>query len=299
MLLKERLKTISEICENPANKGHRARATVDYFRWNFGHRTLETEYLLPLVNDARMIVSNRQNYATLVYTCRLWDFPEQAFLLHMLRPTDVFADIGANVGGYTILASAVVGAKSISFEPVPVTFDELRRNIRLNNIDNLVEAHCCALGEVSGHGMMTSDRGGLNHMVVDGTTTGSSLQVVTDRLDDVLGGRACRAMKMDAEGFEMKILRGAPATLSSPELSALVVELNGSGERYGVSNADLHEAVTAYDFRAYRYDAVRRRLEPLPSFNSNGLNTLYIKDLPTVSELVATGPRFRLRDMSF
>lgn len=42
-----------------------------------------------------------------------------ALVLHLLRPTDLFIDVGANIGSYTILAGAAVGAKYLSYEPIP------------------------------------------------------------------------------------------------------------------------------------------------------------------------------------
>jgi len=43
---------------------------------------------------------------------------DMGFLLHFLRKDDLFLDVGANIGSYTVLAGGAVGAKSISFEPV-------------------------------------------------------------------------------------------------------------------------------------------------------------------------------------
>ena len=45
-----------------------------------------------------------------------------ALVLHVLRPDDVFVDIGANVGSYTILGGGAAGADCISIEPIPSTF---------------------------------------------------------------------------------------------------------------------------------------------------------------------------------
>lgn len=58
--------------------------------------------------------------------------------LHFLRPGDLFLDIGANVGTYTVLASGVCGGKIMAFEPDPRTLRHLQRNIELNQLENLV-----------------------------------------------------------------------------------------------------------------------------------------------------------------
>ncbi len=298
MLLAERFKTVSDIMRHPRNAGRRGGAVLDYLRWNFGHRVMGIEYVLPLVDGARLILSDRQNYATLVYTCGLWDFPEQAFLLHLLRPEDTFVDIGSNVGGYTVLASAVAGARSIAFEPVPETYAELQRNVRLNDIESMVQTYCCALGEVTGVNWMTSERGGLNHIATSATAPNAT-QVAVARLDTVLTDTPCRLMKIDAEGFELHILRGAPTTLSRTTLQALIIELNGSGGRYGISDDDVHRELTGFGFEPCTYEVGTRMLMPLGGYNRDRLNTVYVRDRMAVAERVAEARRFSLHGISF
>ena len=68
------------------------------------------------------------------------------FLLHFLKSDDLFLDIGANVGTYTVLASGVCKAKTWAFEPDPETVLSLKRNIEINNLQELVTVHELALG---------------------------------------------------------------------------------------------------------------------------------------------------------
>jgi FkbM family methyltransferase len=228
----------------------------------------------------------------------LWDFAEMVFLIHLLRPEDTFVDIGANVGGYTILASAVSGARSISFEPVPSTYIEMVRNVRLNQIEALVETHQCGLGEAEASMRMTSHRGGLNHIAVNGDAQGT-IDVPVQRLDDVMAGRSCRAMKLDAEGFEMSILRGAGRTLADPGLVALVVELNGSGLRYGFTDVAVHEAITDHGFEPYRYDPKSRRLTAAASYNMDGMNTLYVRGAQALAPILSGASAVNIRGLKF
>jgi len=64
-------------------------------------------------------------------------------------------DVGANVGAYTVLASGVAGAKSISFEPSPSTFWYLARNVKLNDLEKLSEPFNLALGKEEGQMHLT------------------------------------------------------------------------------------------------------------------------------------------------
>jgi hypothetical protein len=61
-----------------------------------------------------------------IYT-GLHEFEDMSFLLHFLRPADLFIDIGANVGAYTIFASGIVAATSISIEPISQIFEILKK----------------------------------------------------------------------------------------------------------------------------------------------------------------------------
>jgi len=77
------------------------------------------------------------------YYFKLADFDDSLFVLHFLRKDDVFIDVGANLGHFTLLATGLIGAKSYSFEPVPSTFQQLKRNISLNHLNNIILFHCC------------------------------------------------------------------------------------------------------------------------------------------------------------
>ena len=67
-------------------------------------------------------------------TPRLCEFEEMAFVMHFLRPGELFVDVGANVGAFTVLAAGVAGAAVRAFEPNPGTFEMLERNVRLNGL---------------------------------------------------------------------------------------------------------------------------------------------------------------------
>ena len=61
-------------------------------------------------------------------TTELCQGAQVPLVLHLLRPGDLFLDLGSNVGSYTVLAGAVAGADVIAVEPVPVTLAVLRDN---------------------------------------------------------------------------------------------------------------------------------------------------------------------------
>lgn len=149
---------IKEIVEHPLNVQNRFRAFRRYIAWNIGRRLLcEAAYEIELIPGVRIVLSNRENYATLAYTCGLYDFEDMLFMMHMLRPGDCFGDFGSNVGIYSVLAG-FRGASVLAVEPIPDTYLRLCANLRMSAI-NATPINC-GLSDHIGILSFTNDRGG-------------------------------------------------------------------------------------------------------------------------------------------
>ena len=122
------------VLSQPLNRAHKLAALVRYFRWQFGSRLVPGDVLVPFVDKTYLRVCPGMTGATLNIYAGLHEFEDMAFLLHLLRKNDLFVDVGANIGSYTILAGGAVGARCISVEPVKSTFEKLEDNINLNRL---------------------------------------------------------------------------------------------------------------------------------------------------------------------
>ncbi|MBX3426175.1 MAG: hypothetical protein KF688_10885 [Pirellulales bacterium] len=130
------LNTWKFIANHPLGRLHRRASISRWARWQLGSRLLKHPVEYPFVNDSRLVVERSMQGATGNIYVGLHEFVEMSFVLHLLRPGDLLLDLGANVGVYTILASAVCGARSLACEPAPTTYQRLVRNIRANAVDS-------------------------------------------------------------------------------------------------------------------------------------------------------------------
>jgi FkbM family methyltransferase len=171
-----------------------------------------------------------------VYT-GLLEFNEMAFILHALRKGDVFADIGANIGVYTILAAKNVGAAVLAVEPGEATLNHLQRNISLNEVGNLVTVFATGVGMQEAEVQFVHSKDAINHVVSAGEIVDAKdcITITVKRLDDLFTGQVPAIMKLDIEGYEWPALKGATHLLASSDLKALIIELNGSGNAHGFS----------------------------------------------------------------
>jgi FkbM family methyltransferase len=159
---------------------------------------------------------------------------EQNIFRSLLRPGDFVLDVGANFGIYTVNAAGVVGdaGKIWAFEPTSGTFQSLQHNIAVNHLTDVVVAHKVALSDSDGSGELRVSRGGHDAWNTLGAVLhekGYETEAVQClRLDSALAKQssylAPSMLKLDVEGWEWHVLRGAEQLLGRPDAPMLQVE---------------------------------------------------------------------------
>lgn len=141
-------------------------------------------------------------------------FYEQKMLEEIgpLIPDDgLVIDAGANIGNHTIFFGKILGARVIAFEPNRETFRILEKNTALNDLSARVELHRAALGGHEGRGRVveidTRNRG------MDRIVSDAEGDVAIVCLDEVVADRFVHLIKIDVEGMEAEVLRGASSIL--------------------------------------------------------------------------------------
>ncbi|MCW5748610.1 MAG: FkbM family methyltransferase, partial [Alphaproteobacteria bacterium] len=251
-------------------------------RWQVGGLLRRGERVVPFVDGARLALRRGMTGATQNLYCGLADYKEMAFLLHLLRPHDLFVDVGANVGVYTILAAAAAGADVVCFEPQDAAFTALQKNIALNKVQARVQALKAAAAAADGSLWLGPPRGPETKVATAGDERHVEIQAVT--LDGALAGRIPRLIKIDVEGYEIEVLKGAPMILADPGLLGLIVEVNGSEAVVGT--------LAEQGFRPALYDPQCRSLRPLAAVDPSHVNTVFVRDLERVTAILRQARSF-------
>lgn len=288
------LRTLEFITNHPLNKDHKAAAILRFVRWQIGSRILQTPIVYEWMPGAKVVIRRGDTGMTQNLYCGLHDFHDMAYLLHMITPEDVFIDIGANVGSYTVLACGVKRARGYCFEPIPSTYTRLLDNIFINNLQSKVTSMNLGLADEDGELHFTSRGDTVNHILAESESTADAVSVPVRTLDSILSEESPSMIKIDVEGYETKVLAGAKQTLSKPSLHSIIMELNGSGERYGFDEGKILETMRGYGFMTFDYDPIKRRLHALDGKNNNHGNTLFIRNMDFVQEKLAQAPRMKI-----
>jgi FkbM family methyltransferase len=214
----------------------------------------------------------------------LYDSQEMRFLLAWLRAGDTFLDVGANVAPYSLLATLIDGVTIVAFEPEAVARGRAAENIALNDAADRIELVACAVGDLDGTARLTADRSAKNALVGD-DYEGDVEAVDVVSLDSFAHRRSLRRIslvKVDVEGHELAVLRGAAAALGAHR-PALIVECNDPGalERFARDHG-----YTPVSFAPQSALLTVRRW-PVPY----GRNVLLVPDVDEARSRVGTTPR--------
>lgn len=131
-----------------------------------------------------------------------------------LQQGDLVLDIGANIGNHTLFLAAVPRCRVIAYEPSEHLTNAIRDSVAANGFQDRISIRCAAVSDVAGDAVLVnadpSNLGG-QHVDLDTTAEGQATEVI--RLDDELPDQRVAAIKVDVEGFEVRVLRGAEALI--------------------------------------------------------------------------------------
>jgi FkbM family methyltransferase len=183
------------------------------------------------------------------------------FIERYLQPGMTFLDIGANVGQYTLLGSQLVGlgGKVYAFEPHPIVWSVLSRNVGLNRCSNV---RCERLAVAEREGVQTLFHSPPNTVgetaLVPCEEQTESTPVRTISVDSYVRSNMIEQVdliKIDVEGAELRVLEGATDLLTGSAGLTLVLEFNeGAARRFGHCLADLASFLRARGFALYRLE---------------------------------------------
>jgi FkbM family methyltransferase len=162
---------------------------------------------------------------------------EIALLRRVLRPGDIFWDVGANIGFYTLTASPLVGPEGrvVAFEPASHAWQALIANLQLNQSDNVHPVQI-ALSDGSGQGVLyrrADFADGGASLIARTDYHGDSEVVSTISLDQFLSQSGLSPptfMKIDVEGLEGKVLTGGQQILQGKTPPLILIEMNDPEE---------------------------------------------------------------------
>jgi FkbM family methyltransferase len=202
------------------------------------------------------------------------EWEELQFCLRFLRPGDHFVDVGANVGVFsTLVGTRLPGVRITAVEPFPPVREDLLANLALNELD--VTVIDSALSDTAGTATFeVLDRDVLNRLAPDGGAEGgaadaqdgggdgdgggehgrTSITVPVTTLDDLVGDDPPGLIKIDVEGSELLVIKGARRLLTGDSAPVLLFEHAGYCAHFGITPAEVRAFLREVGYTIYLLD---------------------------------------------
>jgi FkbM family methyltransferase len=190
------------------------------------------------------------------YLGRFFEWELQAAINQYVRPGDTFLDVGANIGMITLEASAAVSSvgRVLSFEPNPAVRQRLQGHVEMNGLKNVqvfdnalgAEPGSATLTTASAHtgtGTLRSQEGALNSYTVPVKTL--------DSLADLIPVDRRVFLKIDTEGYDYNVLRGARELLARPGIKVFAEVSHKWMTELGQTASEMFDYMESLGFNAY------------------------------------------------
>ena len=279
-MLTRKLAMLNAIAQHPSNSSARLRSVLYFLAWRARCRFANRPMTIPFVASTRLFVYET-GASSQVLARGLFEYNDMIFAMRYLRKEDTAVDVGANDGVFTVLFAAYSG-RVHAIEPHPESYRRLLAQLTLNGLSNAVP-HEAAVGEASGEVWFTNCSDSTENRVQSTSTEGAH-RVRLARLAELVNEPAA-LVKVDVEGLELSVLRGAGQLKQCP---VWIVEVNGRCRDYGVALSDIYDAFADAGYAPHAYTAATSELTPVPRGTEvHGGNVLFIRSVASVSARLA------------
>lgn len=245
-MLRSAIHVLTEVWSHPSNRGRRGRQVVRAVAFQLRGRVLKARTLTTFGHAKVWAEVGRTGTSRFVYA----DPPDPCQISvwqRRLLPGDLFLDIGANVGMYSIVA-ALRGASVIALEANAELIPLIEENLAVNNLS--ADVRCLAVAASEGEVMFEIDGDQRSHISV-----GAGRTVKATTIDAIVGTRNVAGIKIDVEGAERLVLEGASAALAEKRIECLQIEWNdASVSLLGESREPVERLLRSHGYELFVLD---------------------------------------------
>ncbi|MBB1284685.1 FkbM family methyltransferase [Flavisolibacter sp. BT320] len=266
------------INESPSNKGQKLYRFFLAILWQVYKRTVGLPLVSKLDNGASFILLPNSTNSTGNIYVKTYEAEYIYFLRKQVERGGVLLDIGAHMGLYTLLLKDRFSA-GYCFEPAGDNFRALRNNMALNELTNVFECINMAVSNMNGEASLeiTGAYSGMNGLT-DRTGSAATVTVKTTTVDSFVKERDIEEkitlIKIDTEGHEVNVLKGARETLRNNPATLVLFE-----------NSELPSIIRIFDELSFTVYGIRK----------DGTPSRRPVDLASSYNLVAVGPHHPLQ----
>lgn len=256
------------VINHPNNKNKLFSTVLRLILWKFNQLFLKIPIVVEMGWGVKFKCYPNSSWGGLVMYTKLPEFYEMKFIKRLIRTADIAIDVGSNMGSYSLIcASQMRTGKVFAFEPSKVAYKGLLENIHINNLRDKIIPFNTAISDKEAILPFTNESTSETSHISYGQVSSSS-KIKSFSLDKFVGRqqiKKIRFIKIDVEGYEFNVLKGATKILTSGMVDYLLVEINRNSLSYGINPSETIGLLKSYGYKTFCFRD-SPRLYPVTKF---------------------------------
>ena len=275
------INSLKVLLQFPYNKKYPLKAISRFLEWKLIR-------LFKIKNYKKQIWSDKYIYLSFDSLQSMWlmyhyivDWEEFNLIENYLKNNMVFFDVGSNMGFYTLWASRFLNISGSihSFEPDENNFNRLYENLKINNIQKFVTINQVAISDINGILQFSIGLDGENHIL-------SNANDAFTKVDSLSLDFYCKSnnvncidyLKVDVEGFELMVIKGAKNLIEQKRIKIIQLEINKTLGNSNTSSEELINTLEEFGYILCKYDVEKKQLKPI-RYSINRENYFFVFDI--------------------
>lgn len=221
------ISALRNILSHPLNRKNKFSAGARMVLWKFFQRVFNQDVIVELENSTKILIPANSSYGSLIqYNRGSPDLKETQILLHVLKKGDVFIDVGANIGYYSILALGQE-ATIFAFEPNKSLHKYILFSAHLNNDTKKLHLSSCVISDKNGYEQFVFEKHSEVSHIEQEKGSPSTKKIHCTTLDEIAKNHhleKIKLVKIDVEGAEPQVIKGLEKMLKKKSIAYILFE---------------------------------------------------------------------------
>jgi len=268
------LSSFLNLIRNPYNRNKKFLFLLKLLWWKANQKFFRLPVVIPLFKNIQCICYPQSSFGGLIVYSTYPEYSETKLVQKLLRENSLFIDVGANIGYYSLLAASVIKkGKIFAFEVEKRALNNFYENINLNKLEDKIEVIEKLVSDKDGYErFIVSTESEVSRIVGGSQKSKDFLRFPCIKLDSFAKEENISFidfLKVDVEGAEYKVLKGAEELLRGKRIKYLLFEVNKNIKDYDGSKKDVFEMLSDFGYKIYKFvDGGDNFIEKLENFDS-------------------------------
>lgn len=250
------IKGLLFVFSHPKNRGKLIETIVRLIWWKCNQLWWQFPAVVSIAPGIQCLCYPSSSFGSLiVYT--IWpEFNEMKHVYETLESNDIFIDVGAGLGDFSLIAASKITKGHIfAFEPNQKAADQFKQNIALNHIEKRITLSTEAIADKDGWVYFNANQTTELSQIVN-SKGNHALRVKSTTLDSFCKKNKVSQislLKIDVEGAELRVLRGCQNLLKKGLIKKILLEVNPKSENLGNQTNETLAFLKQFGFSFYSF----------------------------------------------